>query len=460
MYPLAKEIHGFVKREQWAQAWNALIVGLNEAPEDPELLYLAGTVLRGQNAHGMALPLFAKALSKEKKQPNLWMHYGATLHDLNRWFEAIEAFKIVHKMFPTDPNPMGNIGASYVQMGRWKDAIEWCDKSLQRDPEYYIAHISKSFACLALGRWADGWDHARHLYGKHLHVRIYREPENEEPEWDGSPGKTVVVQADQGVGDIIMFAQCLPDMQRDCKEVIVECAPRLVPLIERNFPGVRAFGTLKDARQEWARDFDIDAHCHISALPKFYRRTAESFPRKAYITPDADLVAKWRAWLEKLPRPWIGVSWKGGIQQTQGHLRSLVLNQLAPVLELPGTFIDLSYKDNSREIAEWNIRGGSQVIRPAINERDYQDTMALLWALDEVVTVTTTVVHACGAMGRTARVLVNEQPQWRYTYECKDGGMIWYPEGSAQLYRKRRGEEWAGPIKRVHEDIRPRVVLA
>lgn len=454
----ARHIHELVKAENWPKAWFAVNEALNEAPEDPHLLYLAGTVLRSQGHVGMSLPLFGKALAKDQRQPNLWMHYGATLHDLNEWDDAIKAFSVVCKMLPTDPMPPANIAAAYTQKGRWADAIRYADKALSLDPENYIAHISKSFACLALGRWEDGWKHGAYLYGRHLVVRVYNSPENEEPEWDGSPGKTVVVQCDQGLGDIIMYGQCLPEMARDCKEVILECAERLVPLMKRNFPGVTVYGTLKQAGQSWSLDHQIDAHIHISAIPKFYRKLDAQFPRHSYITPDAEKVAKWRAFLERFQKPWTGLSWRGGIQQTQKHLRSLQLEQLAPVLELPGSFFDLSYRDSEKEVNAWNARLKAHVVKPPIDQEDYDDTLALLWCLDEVVTVTTTVVHACGAMGRTARVLVPEVPMWRYAHRCDDG-MIWYPPGSVKLYRKKPGEQWSMAIKRLADDIKPRILL-
>lgn len=460
MHANAKLIHRLVSQEKWVHAWATVNEALNEAPDDPELLYLAGTVLRSQGFIGMSLHLFAKALSREQRQPNLWMHYGATLHDLNQWDDAIAAFGRVRDMLPDDPMPPANIAASKSQQGKWRESIEWAERALRLDPECYIAHISAAFGCLALGRWVEGWRHAEYLYGHHLAVRVYNPPEKEEPVWDGTPGKTVVVQCDQGLGDILMYGQCIPQMQAQCKEVILECAERLVPLMRRNFPGVTVYGTLKAEQQSWALDHEIDAHIHISWLPKFYRRTDAEFPRRAYLTALPELVEKWREWLaEQGPRPWIGVSWRGGIQRTQGHLRSIDLESLEPILGLPGTFIDLSYRDSSKEVAAWNIRGGAQVITPPVNAEDYEDTLALLAALDEVVTVTTTVVHACGALGRSARVLVPQSPMWRYAHRCGDG-MIWYPEGSVQMYRRARGEEWSSTIKRLADDLRPRVLMA
>lgn len=455
----AKHIHRLVKSEQWPKAWFAVNSALNEDPDNPELLYLAGSVLRAQGHIGMALPLLGKALAVEKKQPNLWMHYAATLHDLNQWEDAIQAFKIVASMLPTDAMPPANIAASMTQMARWHDAIQWADKALALDAQNYIAHISKSFACLALGRWEAGWHHQRYLYGHHLVVRVYNDPEHEEPEWDGTKGQTVVVQADQGIGDIIMFSQCLPQLMRDCKEVILECAERLVPLMKRTFPGLTVYGTLKQAGQEWSLNHDIDAHIHISALPRFYRKREDDFPREAYLKPDDGKVQKWKDWLSQFPRPWVGISWQGGIQATQKHRRSLRLSDLGPVIHQDGTYIDLSYKDNSVEIEQWNLVHKNKVQQPAIDQGDYEDTCALLMALDEVVTVTTAIVHACGAMGRSCKVLVPDEPMWRYAHRCADG-MIWYPPDTVEMFRKVKGEEWSSTIKRLAKTMPKRLLLA
>ena len=128
----------------------------------------------------------------------------------------------------------------------------------------------------------------------------------------------------------------------------------------------------------------------------------------------------------------------------------LALDDLRPVLELPGSFIDLSYMDNGLEIARWNIDHATQVIRPPVDATDYEDTIALLAALDEIATVTTSIVHACGALGRSCHVLVPEVAQWRYAYRYGDGSeMIWYPAGSVTLYRQKPGETWEHPINRV-----------
>jgi hypothetical protein len=166
-------------------------------------------------------------------------------------------------------------------------------------------------------------------------------------------------------------------------------------------------------------------------------------------------VEQWKEWLKPFPKPWVGIGWKGGIQQTQAHIRSMTLEDLRPILEKPGTFIDLSYMDNNAEIARWNIANKSQVIRPPVDVGDYDDTIALIAALDEMVSVTTSAVHVCGALGRSCHVLVPEVAQWRYAYRYGDGTqMIWYPD-SVKMYRQKPGEVgWAHAVKRVAEALK------
>lgn len=452
---LLRLARGFVQRDDWPKAWVALNKALNEDPDRPETLYLIGHVLRQQGHPGAALPLFAKALAKHQKQPNLWMNYGACLHDLNKHEDAVKAFEVVKAMLPNDPMPPANIAGSLVNMGKWKEAINSADAALKLDPNNYIAQIARTFGCLGLGRWKDAWVHAEYLYGHHIDIRVYNDPEHEEPLWDGSPGKTVVVQCDQGIGDIIMFSQCLPMMVRDCKKVIIETVERMVPMMKRNFPDIDVYGTIKKDGPEWmswTKKYEIDAHTHISFLGRFYLNKDSDFPRQPYIKPCEKMNESWMPFLEPYPRPWIGIAWKGGIQQTMKHTRSFPLSSYAPILNgINGTFFDLSYHDSSAEVAHWNIDNKSQVINPRINDQNIDATLSLVSLMDEVVTVTTTVAHMCGSMGRSAHVLVPEVPQWRYAYRHGDGTeLIWYPKDSVKMYRVKPGEtSWSPAIYRV-----------
>jgi hypothetical protein len=252
-----------------------------------------------------------------------------------------------------------------------------------------------------------------------------------------------------------MFSQLLPRMQRDCKQVICDTVPRLIPLLERTFPGVHFYGTLKQKELDWPVKYDIDAHIHLSYLPKFYLNSDKDFERKPYLKLNEELVAKFAEDIKDYPKPWVGIAWHGGIQSTQTHLRSVDLVEFAPIIEKAGTVFDLSYHNSTIEVARWNIANKKQIVKLQVDKEDFDITVALVALMDEIATVTTTVAHVCGALGRKARVLVNETPQWRYAYKFAGGKeMIWYPRDSVQLYRRMPGEkDWSQTIKRLAKDL-------
>ena len=439
-----KSAHAAVKREDWNRAWQLCNEALNEDCDRPETLYLTGAALRASGNLGLAYQVLRRALALDQRQVNLWMTYAATLHDLNRYDEAREAFTVAHKLVPTDDMPLANIGATYVQQGKWRDALEWCDRAIQINPDCHIARISRNFAYLSMGRWSDAWVDSAWLYGKHLPLRVYNPKHLEEPMWDGTPGQVVVVQADQGLGDIIMYSQCLPEMAKVCKEVILEVPDRMASLMKRSFPMVTVEGTLKDQTQTWSTarlgtEHQIQAHIHISHLGKFYRNRDADFPRKPYLVVDQEQVDWWKERLKDCPKPWVGIAYEGGIQATQMELRSMSLETMAPIINSGGTMFDLSYRDNRMEVSRWNVKNPVQVVVQKMNQVDYDATASFIAAMDEVVTVTTTVAHVCGALGKRAHVMVPSIPQWRYAYRCGDG-MIWYPPDSVKLYRQAPGE--------------------
>ena len=438
------------ERKEWGSVWKFANQALNEQPDRPEALYLAGCALRDLGHVALAATVLRRALAFEQKHINLWMHYAACLHDLHQWDEARDAFLMVHKKIPHDPAPMANVASGYAQQGRPRDALEAAEKALAIDPDHHIARVARCFGNLGLGRWRDGWVDAEWMYGHQVPIRVYRSKDDEEPVWDGTKDQTVVVQMDQGLGDQIMFAQCLPQLIADSKQVIIECERRMASLWRRNFPQALVQPTLGLLELEWPKHFAIDAHVHISWLGRFYRNRNEDFPRKAYLVPDAELVAKWKTWLAQFPGPTLGLAWEGGLTHTMRAARSFALAELEPVMQYGGTLIDLSYQDHGLEIAQWNIEHPQrQVMRPPIDVGNYDDTVALAAALDDVVTVTTTLAHVCGALGRHAYVLVPQAPQWRYQHPCGDG-LWWYPEGSAEMCRQVKGEtSWSPAIARL-----------
>jgi tetratricopeptide (TPR) repeat protein len=392
-------------------AWKAISEMLNIDMDNPHGLYMAGVFMRQKGHSGVAAQLFRRCVSLETRFPNPWMNFGACLHDIHMYDEAIEVFEVLRKMIPKEPQVYANLAASHVQKGDFAQAMNYASEALQRNPEHRNAKAVKALACLGLERWKEGFADYSNMYGGQITIRTYCQPE--EPEWDGTAGQTVVIQCDQGIGDEIRYASLLDELAYDCKQVILDCHPKLENVFKRSFPGIAVHGTKKlKEGLSWLANYKIDARYHISGLGRFYRKKNDDFPRKPYLSTNPDLRKKWKTALEGLPRPLVGLAWQGGSTTTGRELRSTKLSQWAPLVECGGTFVDLSYHDSAAEVNAFVLKG--HIYRPKIDESDYEDTLALIAELDLVVCVPTTVMHAAGAIGKPVWVLVPPYTPWEF----------------------------------------------
>ena len=423
---LRRKAHILLRENKYSEAWVPIQEILNIDMDDSQGLYMWGVCMRHTGHYGAAAQLFRRVCALEPREPNSWMHFGAAMHDIHMYDEALEVFQIIEKLIPGDPGVYANMAASYVQKGEFHQGLNYANMALEKKPDYPRALACKGMACLGLERWKEGFKEYKNLYGSQITIRNYCIPE--EPEWDGTKGLTVVVQCDQGIGDEIRYASMLHELAKDCKQVLLDCHPKLVNVFKRSFPEIQVYGTKKLKQGiEWPLEYKIDARTHISGLGQFYRQKSENFPRKPYLVPNEDLRLKWREKLKDLERPLVGLAWQGGTSRTGRELRSTLLSQWKPLVECGGTFVDMSYHDSKDEAEAFGL------YRPDINHDDYDDTLALIAELDLIVCVPTTVIHAAGSIGKPVWVMVPPYPSWEFGLYRDD--MIWYEPGLVKLYR-------------------------
>jgi ADP-heptose:LPS heptosyltransferase len=213
--------------------------------------------------------------------------------------------------------------------------------------------------------------------------------------------------------------------------------------MRRSFPGAHVRGgALEGPVPPWPEALTpIAAQIPAGSLPGLFRNRLEDFPRHSgYLVADPERVAAWRARLAELGSgPVIGVSWRGGSVTSRRDLRSMPLDLLAPVArEVGATLVSLQYTDCADELRQFHATHGVRVHHWQDAIDDYDQTAALVCALDAVVSVCTSIVHLTGALGRPGLVLVPFAAEWRYG---DDGDtMPWYP--SVRLFRQPRPLDW------------------
>ncbi len=352
---------------------------------------------------------------------------------------------------PLWPVALSNLGWILLEKGDYVQGLKLLDSALERDPDDHETRLVRSYMNLKRGEFEQGWrDYEARHQSRFATNRPYRFAQ-----WDGAPigGKTLLIRGEQGFGDQIMFASCFHEAIARAGHCIIECDPRLVTLFRRSFPSAAIEASAPPGEQAaWsARAPGVDCQIPMGSLPGLFRKRWEEFPRHSgYLRAAPERVAYWRARLDALgPGPKIGLSWRGGIPATRRHLRSLGVEELLPLLRLPARFVSLQYGNCADDLD--TLRRNCGVMLPHWQDaiEDYDETAALVCALDLVISVCTAVIHLTGALGKPVWILVPAVAEWRYLDRGEK--LPWYP--SARLFRQSHSGQWQDVIRRIAERI-------
>ncbi len=365
--------------------------------------------------------------------------------------EAETYFRQALALAPEHADIHANLGCMFVNDGRPEGGIRWLQKALEIEPDHPEAKFNLGLLQLELGRYKEGFENYEEgSKRKNGLGRCYTFPDGSSlPLWDGSAGKRLVVPGEQGIGDEIMFASCVPDLQRVAEQVVLDCHPRLLTLFKRSF-GLDCHGTRKDEWLNWVTDYDFNARCPIGSLGRHFRSDGV-FPRVPYLKSGRN------AAVDAMRGFKIGIGWSGGYKETRGAIRSMNLSEMLPLLRMADSVVSMQYTDARMEIAHAERQIGKPIHQfDFITDKksDYDLTAEVVNSLDLVICVNTSLVHLCGALGKECWTLTPDRPAWRYTANSGEQ-MPWY--GSVRQFRQKPGEPWKAVIERMSEALRARM---
>jgi hypothetical protein len=341
------------------------------------------------------------------------------------------------------------------------EAVASYDKALELDAGQVGARWNRSVARLMAGDYGAGWEEYEWRWEGCAYLRGAK-PILPQPQWQGESLKRrrIVIHAEQGLGDEIMFASILPELVREAAGCYIECSPRLEKLFRRSFPDAAVLGNDRDVARwqgrlaEWLDGLPA-AHFQspIGSLARFRRSSLADFPRhRGYLKADARRVRHWKTALGKLGKGLkVGISWRGGRAATGMARRSTGLAQWLPVLRQRNVrFISLQYGDCAAELARFCDETGVEIIHRQDVLSDFDETAALVKSLDLVLSVCTAVIHLGGALGQRTWVVAPHVPEWRYGLAGES--MPWYP--SVRIFRQGAPGDWDEVFARVSEQLR------
>lgn len=357
---------------------------------------------------------------------------GMSLAARGRLAEAEQAFLRARDLDPGDPRIRNALFHVQIKQRAWTRLRPTWEAIAAQDMQGPKAEFERAFIHLTYGELREGWRcyESRFLPPNDVGPRL----DIAQPLWDGSPfpGRTLLLHFEQGFGDTLMFVRYLERVKALGGSVWVLVQEALLPVL-KDLPQV----------DRWFVPGDLvppfDLHLPLMSLARVFDTTLADIPAPVpYLRAPAEPCAA-EAAIVPSGRPRVGLVWAGNTQHKHDFLRTLRMESLAPLFQVP----EIDWY--SLQVGYQGGLPGSGLVDLGPRLRHFGDTARVLDRLDLLVTVDTAVAHLAGAMGRPVWLMLALMPDWRWLLDREDSP--WYP--TARLFAQRRHDDWDDVAARV-----------
>ncbi len=469
-----------VELKRPAEAAAALRRAVELAPEYAPAHNNLGVALRDQGLFAESVPAFNRAIELQPRFAEAYSNLAGSLMRLQRQSEALAAATTAVELNPGLINAHYNLGTALAESDRFEEAIGVLTKVVTDQPEHYHAWMNLGNAHRSLGRLdqamtaystaiASSADFADAHWNLALTALLNSDfelgwMEHEwrfacesldrpqkfwQRQWRGEPlnGQTILLHAEQGLGDSIQFVRYAPLVAEAGGKVLLQCQAPLLKLFEM-LPGVERVFSREDGSTPLP---NFDWQCPLMSLPLAFGTRLDSVPAKVpYLFASDEKQSAWKQRLQSVASPLkVGLVWAGSATHKSDRKRSIQLSQLQPLAPVPGTaFVSLQKGAPCQQLAALKTPWPLLDFTSELN--DFTETAALISQLDLVISVDTSVAHLAGAMGKPVWLMLHSDPDWRWMLNRTDSP--WYP--TMRLFRQPRAGDWASVISNMESALR------
>jgi tetratricopeptide (TPR) repeat protein len=427
---------------------------LGLVPDDFGALFQHGVTLMMLERHEEALSSFERALAVDGQAAEVHNNRGVALAQLGRHTEALASFSAALTCRAGHVEAHTNSANTLKGLGRFDEARLHLEHALALEPAHVPSLWSKALLELSAGAFAPGW----RLYEARLQLPELRDYQRALPSarWDGRAalgGRTILIHAEQGLGDVLQFSRYIPLLEGRAGHVYFEI-PAALRLLMRSLP---MRGTLLSRGENLPQ---TDFHCPLLSLPLAFGTELDTIPGGVpYLSVPPAAVEACRDRLSTLPGLKVGLNWQGH-PGTEGQPwirgRSFALESMAPLAQVRGVSL-VSVQKGAAAAQREQVAFGTALARFTdpldTGPEAMMETAALLAALDLVITSDTFVAHLAGALGVPVWIALQAIPDWRWMLERSDSP--WYP--TARLFRQRVAGDWGELFERIASALAARV---
>ncbi len=425
---------------------------VNLDPEYAEALSNLGMVLIAQGRFEEAVGNLQKAVSLVPDSAEFRDNLGVFFNRQGRFEEAVSVSEKAISLRPSCVEAHNNLGTALMELGRFSEANTAFEKAIAIDPECAEAHHNRSLVLLLRAQFEQGWDEYewrwRHA-GFSTPLRGFSQQW-----WNGSVEGPVklLVWGEQGIGDEVQFSGLIRHILSRGIHVVVECDRRLVPLLQRSFPGT-IIVERSDPPAPLLKEASITHQVPMASIPRVLGLSPNSMCfQNPFMVPDEKLRERFRSEYKADGAPvLVGISFRSGNSQ-EGQKRSIGLEHWGSILKVKGArFVNLQYGECSRQLQAAYERFGVEVLKDERIDplRDLESFAAQVAAMDVVISVDNSTVHFAGALGVEVWTMLPTTPDWRWGLE--GDRTRWYP--TMRLFRQAERGEWKPVISRVAREL-------
>ena len=443
------------KRGRFEEAVQAYKQAIDLNSDSSESYYNLGITLNDQGKLEEAIQAYKNVLKINPNHLEACNSLGIAFKDLGRLEESVQAYQDAIRINSNHGPTHNNLGNVLRDQGKLEEAIQAYQQAIEINPEFPEAHHNLGTSLFLAGDFKNCWKHYEWRWKCPNTQLSLKERHLPQTRWEGSglTDTSILVWAEQGVGDQITFASMFPDLLQAGARVTVECEQRLIPLFKRSFPEIQ-FYPQENLPHTQLFDTNINYQVPMGNLGRWFRTDRDSFTRnkQSYLTDCPKETKKRRRKYKELSngRMLIGVSWKSaGPDQSWSESRSIPLNDywISVLSNKDCYFINLQYGDVKQELELLKSETGLIVY----NDQDIctfenlDGFAAQVSALDLVISIDNTTAHIAGALGQEVWTLLPHIPYWRWLQDVED--TLWYK--NMRLFRQDRIGDWSKVFQQV-----------
>ncbi len=381
--------------------------------------------------------------------------YNAIAVSLNQLDQHDEAMKNVLRAIEIDElraNYFYTQGNIFLNKGNLQDALNSFKTALELNPRYEEASFNKSLLHLRMLDFDMGWrlyENRFASYPKESRNKfITKNFFDKNIDFLGR----IFIFKEQGIGDQILFASVLHEIDKGDKVIYLEVNEKLLPVFIRSFKNIK-FVTAKN----YPKSDSYETTFGIASLPSFFRKNINAFniQRHSFLLSDKDKTNILRQkLLSDAPLNKIcGLSWQSK-NEIIGKYKTLNLINLKEILELQGvTFVSLQYNPPLEEMKL--VQSQYKVHIKNFNDidlfNDVDSLSSLIDACDFIVTISNINAHLAGALGKKTFLLAPLSKGRHWYWHDGLNKSLWYP--SVEIFSQSETGNWSMPIKQIKEKI-------